>query len=75
MPARAARLRPARHVLAREADAAGARRELAREHVDERRLAGAVGAYHGVDLADAPVERDRIDRGEAAKATAEADRL
>src|SRR6185312_4250603 len=60
--ARAPRLRPARDVVAGEAHAPRARRKLAREHVDERRLAGAVGADDGVDLADADVERDVVDR-------------
>ena len=49
--ARAARLRPARDVARRQADAAGGRRELAREQVDQRRLAGAVGADDRVHLA------------------------
>src|SRR6185369_8756989 len=73
--ARTPRLRPARDVVAGEAHAPCARRELAREHVDERRLAGAVGADDGVDLADADVERHAVDRGEAAKAPAEPDRF
>ena len=68
----APRLRPAGDVVAGEAHRAGGRRELAGEHVDQRRLAGAVGADHGMDLADVQVERDRVDRGQAAEAAAEA---
>src|SRR5262245_4731755 len=45
--------REARHVLAEEADGAGTRREVARDAIKERGLAGAVGAEHGAALARA----------------------
>ena len=43
---------------AAEADRPGAGAELAGEQIDQRRLAGAVRADDGVDLADVDVERD-----------------
>ena len=73
--ARAARLRARRDVLAVERDAAVGRGDLAREHVDQRRLAGAVGADHRVHFAAVQVERHRVDRDQAAEAARERCRL
>src|SRR5262249_17428178 len=54
--------------LALEADAAGLRHGVAGDRVEERRLAGAVGADEGDDLAGRDAERDAIDGGQSAEA-------
>src|SRR5664279_461181 len=68
----APRLRPPRHVLAEQLDAARARRDLARQDVDEGRLAGTVGADHGMHAAAFELDRDGVDRDQAAPAAADA---
>ena len=50
--------RESRHVLAEEADHAGARREIAGDAVEQRGLAGAVRAEHGTPLARANRQGD-----------------
>ena len=52
-------------------DAAAARLQLARQQVDERRLAGAVGADDGVDLARQECQRHVGDGGETAELAAQ----
>jgi hypothetical protein len=66
--ARAPGLRPVGDVVTLEVDAARGRGHLARQHVDQRRLAGAVGADHRVHLARPQLERDAADGGEPAEA-------
>src|SRR5579875_3172334 len=58
-------------VLALELDRSGARRNDVREHVEEGRLARAVGPDDGADLAFAELERDVVDRSQAAVALGE----
>src|SRR6185312_11483911 len=70
--ARAARLPPARDVDAVERDRAGIAGELAREHVDERRLAGAVGADQRVHLPARERDRHAVDGGDATEAAHDA---
>ena len=55
------------HVLAEEAHAAGGRREVAGDDVEQRRLAGAVGAEHGPALAGRHRERDVVDGAQRAE--------
>src|SRR5262249_52383381 len=67
-PARPIRNRKGRHVLAGEEHASAVGGELARELVDERGLAGAVGADDGVQLAGRDVQRDLVGDQERAVA-------
>ena len=60
--------RQAGDVAAGEMDGAGVGREVAGELADQRRLAGAVGADQGVDLARPHVDRDVVGRDQAAEA-------
>ncbi len=60
--------RPSGDVVRTEADAAGIGRQVAREQVDERRLAGAVRADDAMDLARRQLEIDTVDGDEAAEA-------
>ena len=59
-------------VLAEQLDAAGARREVAREHVDQRGLARAVGPDHRVHRAAAALERHARHGRQAAEGAAQA---
>src|SRR5262249_55276627 len=63
---RAPRLRPAGDVDARQLDAAGRCGNLAGEHVDQRRLAGAVGPDQRMDLAATQADRHALHRDHAA---------
>ena len=56
------------HDLAAEADLAGVRDHGAAERLDQRRLAGAVVADHGEDLAGIEIEVGVVERGDAAVA-------
>jgi hypothetical protein len=58
--------------LAPEHDAPVVRREHARDHVEQRRLAGAVRSDHREDFAGVDLEADAIDRDEAAEPLADA---
>jgi hypothetical protein len=64
--------RQAGDVGAVEDDAAAVRRELPAELRHQRRLAGAVGADEGVDLAARDLQVDAIGRDQAAEALLEA---
>ncbi len=59
-------------VLAVEANGPGVRPKFSHQLGDEGRLARAVGAYHGVQLARHHVKRDRVAGGEASEALGEA---
>ena len=54
-------------VLAEEADAPGGRREVPGDGVEERRLAGAVGAQHGAALAGGHRHGDARERHQRAE--------
>jgi len=58
--------------LAAEQDGAGARRERAGQHVDERRLAGAVRADQRMDVALRDIHVELVQRVEAAEAFGQA---
>ena len=60
--------RKRRDVAAVEQDRARGRREEAADQIEERRLAGAVGADHGAQLARLDGERDVVDGDQAAEA-------
>ena len=72
---RALRCRQARHVLARETDAAGVGPQVARELADERGLAGAVGSDDRVRLPLAQVQGDVVGGRERAEGLAQRARL
>ena len=55
-------------LLAAQANRAGARRVDAGDQIEQRGLAGAVGADHGVDRSLVDVETDLRNRGDAAEA-------
>ena len=59
--------RPAQDAAALEQDVAGARRVEPAEAVEQRRLAGAVRADQAEDLALPHVERDVVERDDAAE--------
>src|SRR5207245_591439 len=65
---RARRHAEARDVLAGEADLSRRGAHLAGELRDQRRLAGAVGTDHRVQLALGDSEREAVSRGDAAEA-------
>ena len=67
----ALRLRPAGDVLRGECDAPVGRWQFTRQHVDQGRLAGAIGADHRVHLADVQVQRDTVDGHQPAEAARE----
>jgi hypothetical protein len=58
--------------LSEKLDFTGIATEAARDLVDQRRLAGAIGADQRVHLARGDVEVDAIDRDHAAEALTEA---
>jgi len=62
-------------VIAGEDHAAGRRLVHAREHVEERRLAGAVRPDEADDRADGNGEVDVVDRDEAAELLAQRERM
>src|SRR6185437_839497 len=64
---RTPRLRPAGHVAPKQLHAAAARGKLAREHVDERRLAGPVRTDHRMHFVAHERERHVVDGDEAAE--------
>ncbi len=60
--------RQMRDVAAGHGNTAGVRREMSRELADQRRLAGAVRADDGVQLALRDIERDMVGSKDAAEA-------
>src|SRR5206468_11159430 len=60
--------RAARDLATGEADRPGGWPEHAAQHVDERGLAGAVGADEAAHLAGTDRQRHRVERGQAAEA-------
>src|SRR5580704_5897405 len=67
--------RAARDLASAKPDRPGGRRQRAREHVEDRSLARAVGADQAEDLAFRDAERDIVDRGKPAEALAETGNL
>ena len=58
--------------MAEDVDAAGAGRQHATDHVEQRRLAGAVGANDGAPLALGDVHRDLLYGPDGAEVLAQA---